>query len=77
VLEPGQQVAVHGFGPVKQSMDVRQQGRLRKAFRRFSEIDIAEAAGDYFVRMLVRTKRPHGFKKPEADLGQESVPPIT
>ena len=77
MLEPWQQVAVHGFRSVKQGVDVCQQGRLRKPFRRFPEIDIAEAARHHLVRMLIRSERPHRLEKAEADLGQESVPPIT
>ena len=76
LLKPWQQMAVHGFGSIKQGMDVCQQGGLRKPFGRLAEVEIAEAARHYFVRMLIRSKRPHGLKKAEADLGQESAPPI-
>jgi hypothetical protein len=76
VLEAWQQVAVHGFRSVKQGMDVSQQGGLRKPFRRFLKIDIAEAARHHLVRMLIGSERPHRLEKAEADLGQEFVPPI-
>src|SRR5208337_1194066 len=76
MLEPWQQVAVHGVGSIKQGMDVRQQGGLRKPFGGLPEIEITEAPRHYFVRMLIRSKRPHRLEKAEAHLGQEPVPPV-
>jgi hypothetical protein len=76
MLESRQQIAMHGLRSIKQGVDVCQKGGLGKAFWGLAEIEITESSRHDFVRMLIRSKRPHRLEEAEAHSGQESVPPV-